>query len=66
MNNENKRFLIFLSVAVIMLIGVISQNIVSAIKPERAKLEIDVEKVKQEINAAGLTFKEAMHWRNVN
>lgn len=66
MNKENKSFIIILCLAAIMVLGVISQNVVSAIKPKKAKLVIDVEKVRQEIESARLIPKEAMHWKNIH
>ena len=65
MTKENKNFLIFLSLAGTLLIGVIVQNAASVIKPKTAAVQIDVAKVKQEIETAGLSPREAMHWKKI-
>ena len=56
-------FIIILSVAAIMLFGVVAQNILTVLKPKTAKLEIDVDKVIKEIESAGLHPREALHWK---
>ena len=65
LSKENRNFVVILSIAAIMLVGVIAQNVVTTLKPKAAKLQIDVDKVKQEIEAAGLTLREAMHWKEL-
>lgn len=65
MSKENRNFVVILSIAAVILVGVIAQNVVTALKPKAAKLQIDVDKVKREIEAAGLTLREAMHWKEL-
>lgn len=64
-SKENRNFIALLSIAVVMLVGIIAQNVVMTLKPKTAELQIDVDKVRQEIEAAGLTLKEAMHWKEL-
>ena len=64
-SKENRNFVALLSIATVMLVGVIAQNVVTTLKPKAAKLQINVDKVRQEIKAAGLTLREAMHWKEL-
>ncbi len=65
LSKENRNFVVILSIATVMLVGVIAQNVVTTLKPKAAKLQINVDKVKQEIEAAGLTPREAMYWKEL-
>ncbi len=64
-SKENRNFIAILSIATVMLGGVIAQNVVLALKPKTAEIQIDVDKVRQEIEAAGLTLREAKHWKEL-
>ena len=66
MNKESRNFIIIFVISAIMFIGVIVENVQMALKPEAVQVEVDVEEVRQKIHAAGLTPREAMHWKNIN
>lgn len=48
-----------------MVIGVIAENSLLVLNPKRAGVKIDVEKVKAEIDEAGLTPREAAYWEEL-
>ena len=63
MKKENKSFILLIGIAAVMDLGVIAENTLSVISPKSAVIKIDVEKVKKEINEAGLVPHEAVHWK---
>ena len=65
MKNENRNFIILLAVIAIMAIGVIAENTYSVLNPKGSEIKIDVEKVKKEINEAGLVPHDAVHWKEL-
>ncbi len=65
MDKENRNFIIILVIATVISTGVIAQNVRTVINPESTKIKIDVEKVKRQIDQAGLKPREAMHWKEL-
>lgn len=65
MNRKDNSFIVFLSLAVLLLTGIIAQNVAAVLKPQPAQPAIDVGKVKHDLEAAGLTPREAMHWKEL-
>lgn len=65
MKKEDKSFIILLGLSTIMVIGVIAENSLLVLNPKRAGVKIDVEKVKAEIDEAGLTPREAAYWEEL-
>jgi len=66
MNTETKTFIFILFVALVLLLGVIFQNAVSINQSKVLRVQVDVEKVKQEIEGAGLKPVDAKYWKVVN
>lgn len=65
MNKENRNFIILVIAAATISAGVIIQNTRSAMNPEGVQIKIDVEKVKREIDQAGLKPREAIYWKEM-
>jgi len=65
MNKENRNFVIILCIAAVVLAGVIAENVIMTLRPPTALIQIDVGKVKEEIQKAGLVPREAMHWKSM-
>lgn len=65
MDKENRNFILLLVVTTVISAGVIAQNVHSVMNPESAKIKIDVEKVKREIDQAGLKPHEAVYWKEL-
>lgn len=65
MNNNNKYFVIFIGLGSLLLLGVIAENVITALKPKTAQIIIDVEKVKKEIEEAGIIPREAVYWKEI-
>lgn len=63
MKTGNKYFALFLTVASVMVTGVIYENALSVLMPP--KIVIDVAKVKKAIIAANLVPQEALYWQEV-
>jgi len=65
MKKADKNFIILIGIGAIMVIGIIAENTASVLNPKSAVIKIDVEKVKREIDQAGLIPREAVHWREL-
>ena len=65
MKTENKNFIILVGIAAAMVMGIIAENTLSVINPRSAVIKIDVEKVKKEIDEAGLIPHEAVYWKEL-
>ncbi|HBR15850.1 MAG TPA: hypothetical protein DD723_10000 [Candidatus Omnitrophica bacterium] len=62
---QDKYFLVVLSVSVLLLGGIITENVFSVIRPKTIQIVIDVEKVKKGITDAGLSPREAGYWKEI-
>jgi hypothetical protein len=65
MKKEDSYFIIWLAAAGLTVAGVITENVLTALTPPSAQVHIDVQKVRKEIDAAGLTPVEAMYWKEL-
>lgn len=65
MKMGNKYFIILLGAAAILVLGVIAENTRSVLTPAGVQIKIDIEKVKKQINDAGLTPQEAQYWKEI-
>lgn len=52
-------------IAAVMVLGVIAENTLSIINPKGVIIKMDVEKIKKEINEAGLIPHEAVYWKEL-
>ena len=61
-NKNDKIFVSMLLVLLILAGGVVVENIHALTSPQAPNIQIDVEKVRAEIEQAGLPLHEAMYW----
>lgn len=62
---NNKSFIVLLTVATIMVFGVIAENTRSVIVTDKAEVEMDISDIKIKLIKAGLTPRDAMHWKEL-
>jgi len=63
MKDENRYFIMLLGIAAVIVTGVIYENTLAVLRPPT--MAIDVEKVKIEIDRAGLLPREALYWEKI-
>ena len=64
-SKNNQSFKIFLILSFVLTIAITAENVYYMLYPKGATIVIDVEKVKDKINNAGLKPIDAKHWKDL-